>query len=172
MRYQSVGVQNQKAAFADRLKRINSGKQYEHADIVGHDTQKRYNKIAKGRPKHARTFGQKVMIVVAFGAGITAMLAGRLAYYHLSKIDGLPEAFYDLQSRGMFLFAIIIAGILTVTLHLSTKGRMYSLAMGCALMHFGESAAAATMPALWDEMFSPEYRAAVVSNSDAAPAAG
>ncbi len=172
MRYQAIGVRDQKAAFTDRLNRINSGKQYEHEDIVGHHTQKRYNKIAKGRPKHARTFGQKAMIVVAFCAGIVAMLAGRLAYYHLSKIDGLPKAFYDLESRGMVLFAIIIAGILTVTLGLSTKGRMYSLVMGCALMHFGESAAAATMPALWDEMFSPEYRAAVVSNAATAPAAG
>jgi hypothetical protein len=172
MRYQAVGVRDQKAAFTDRLNRINSGKQYEHADVVGHDTQKRFNKIAKSRPKHARTFGQKVMIAVAFCSGATAMLAGRLAYYHLSKIDGLPKAFYDLESRGMFLFAMIIAGILTVTLHLSTKGRMYALTMGCALMHFGESAAAATMPALWDEMFSPEYRATVVSSADTAPAAG
>jgi cytochrome b subunit of formate dehydrogenase len=168
----AIGVRDQQAAFADRLKRINSGKQYEHEDIIGHHTQKRFNHIAKSRPKYNRTFGQKLMIVVAFCAGMTAMLAGRLVYYHLSKIDGLPEAFYDLQSRGMFLFAVIIAGILTVTLHLSTKGRMYALAMGCALMHFGESAAAATMPALWDEMFSPEYRATVVSSADTAPAAG
>jgi hypothetical protein len=166
----AIGVQDQKAAFADRLKRINSGKQFEHADIIGHHTQKRYNQIAKRRPKHQRTFGQKVMIVVAFLSGILAMLAGRMAYFHLARIDGLPEAFYDLQSRGMVLFAFIIAGFLTVALHLSTKGRMQALALGCALMHFGESAAATSMPDLWDEMFSPEYRAAVTA--DTASAAG
>ncbi len=161
----AVGVQDQKTLFAERLKRINSGKQFEHADVVGHHTQKRYNKIAAKRPKQPRTFGQKVMVLVAFLSGILAVLIGRVTYYHLSRIEGLPDAFYDLGSRGMLLFAIIIAGILTISLHLSTKGRMQALMLGCVLMHFGESAAAATLPDLWAEMFSPEYAAAKISEA-------
>jgi hypothetical protein len=159
------GVQDQKTLFSERLKRINSGKQYEHADVVGHSTQKRYNKLAARRPKNPRTFGQKLMILIAFLCGILAVLIGRVTYYHLSRIEGLPDAFYDLGSRGMFLFAVIIAGILTACLHLSTKGRMQALILGCVLMHFGESAAAATLPDLWAEMFSPEYAAAMISEA-------
>lgn len=161
----AVGVQDQKTLFAERLNRINSGKQFEHADVVGHSTQKRFNKIAKGRPKHRRTFGQKLMILIAFLSGILAVLIGRVTYYHLSRIEGLPDAFYDLGGRGMMLFAIIIAGILTISLHLSTKGRLQALALGSVLMHFGESAAAATLPDLWAEMFSPEYAAAKISEA-------
>jgi hypothetical protein len=161
----AVGVQDQKALFSERLKRINSGKQFEHADVVGHNTQMRYNKIAARRPKSPRTFGQKLMILIAFLSGILAVLIGRITYYHLSRIEGLPDAFYDLESRGMFLFALITAGILTISFHLSTKGRMQALALGCVLMHFGESAAAATLPDLWAEMFSPEYAAAKISEA-------
>ena len=79
----------------------------------------------------------------------------------VEKISGLPEAFYDLQGRGMALFALVLAGILIVIFGLSTRSRLQSLALGCALMHFGEAAAASTAPHLWAEMFSPEYVAEV-----------
>ena len=36
---------DQKAAFADRLNRIKAGQQFEHADLVGHQTQVAYKKI-------------------------------------------------------------------------------------------------------------------------------
>jgi hypothetical protein len=163
----AAGVQDQKTAFAERLKRINAGKQYEHEDVVGYRTQKRFDKLQARRPKRKRTFGQTVMIPVAFCAGASAVLLGRMAYFHLAQLDGLPEAFYDLGSRGMFLFAMVIAGILTISLQLATKGRIYALALGCALMHFGESAAAASLPDLWAEMFSPEYAAEKITEARA-----
>ncbi|MFZ1660965.1 MAG: hypothetical protein WAT77_03310 [Paracoccaceae bacterium] len=153
---------DQKAAFADRLNRIKSGQQFEHADLVGYQTQVAYKKIHgdKGR-KPKRTPVEKLMVLVAFLSGVSAVLLGRLAYFHLSKISGLPEAFYDLQGRGMALFALVLAGILIVIFGLSTRTRLQSLALGCALMHFGEAAAASTAPQLWAEMFSPEYVAEV-----------
>ncbi len=162
-----AGVKDQKSAFAERLQRINAGKQFEHEDVVGFRTQKRFDKIKARRPKNPRSFGQKMMILVAFLAGASAMLLGRMTYYHLAQLDGLPEAFYDLQSRGMILFALVIAGILAMALQLMTKGRMQALALGCALMHFGESAAAASMPTLWAEMFSPEYAAEKITEARA-----
>lgn len=155
---------DQKAAFQDRIKRINAGRQFEHADVIGHQTQaawkRKYGEKAK-RPK--RTFLDFVMIIVAFVAGAGAVLVGRLSYFYLSKMTGLPEAFYDLQARGMALFALIAALILIVVFHLSTRGRLQSLALGCVLMHFGESALAATAPQFYAEFFAADYVATVAT---------
>ena len=155
---------DQKTAFEARLNRIGSGKQFEHADLVGQSTQKKYAKMfADKAKKPKRTFMDRVMVLVAFASGISAVLLGRLAYFHLSKISGLPEAFYDLHGRGMALFALVLALILIVILGLSTRGRLQSLALGCLLMHFGEAAVASTVPDLWVEIFSADYVAAVAA---------
>jgi hypothetical protein len=163
---------DQKAAFAERLKRINSGQQYEHEDVIGTMTQKRYiEKYGDRAKKPKRTFMDNLMVVVAFLSGASAVLLGRLAYFHLSKFSGLPEAFYDLGGRGMALFALILALILIVILHLSTRSRLQSLALGFVLMHFGEAAMASTAPTLWAELFSADYVAAVsVSGANIASA--
>ena len=155
-------VADQKSAFADRLGRISSGKQFEHADLVGQKTQKKFAKMfAEKAKKPKRTFLDRVMVLVAFLSGVSAVLLGRLAYFHLSKIAGLPEAFYNLQGRGMALFALVMALILIVIFGLATRTRLQSLALGCVLMHFGEAAVASTAPQLWAEMFSADYVAAV-----------
>lgn len=155
-------VADQKTAFATRLDRIGAGKQFEHEDLVGLKTQKQYAKMFAEKSKRPkRTFMDQVMVLVAFLSGVLAVLLGRLAYFHLSKILGLPEAFYNLQGRGMALFALVLALILIVIFQLSTRSRLQSLALGCALMHFGETAVASTAPQLWAEMFSADYVAAV-----------
>jgi hypothetical protein len=157
-----MAVPDQKAAFAERLKRINAGRQYEHEDVVGYQTQKRYERKfggVKKRPK--RSFADFMMIPIAFFCGILAVFGGRLAYFHLSQLQGMPEAFVDLGGRGMILFALVMAGLFTALFHLSTAARMQALALGCVMMHFGEGAVAATAPELWSEMFSPDYVAEV-----------
>lgn len=156
---------DQKAAFAERINRINAGKQFEHADIVGHATQKRFNQKLALRPKKKRSHLDNAMALVAFLAGGSSVFLGRLAYFHLSQMQGLPEAFYDLQSRGMMLFAAVIAGLLVVLFHLSTRVRMQALALGCVTMYFGEAAAAATAPNLWAMMYSPEFAEHLVLDS-------
>jgi hypothetical protein len=148
---------DQKNAFASRLKRINSGQQYEHEDVVGFRTQKRFDKRLARRPKTRRTFADKVMVLIAFLSGIAAVFGGRFLYFHMAQLDGMPEAFIDLGGRGMALFAFTLAGILTVIFHLATRARMQALVVGCALMHFGEAAVAAHAPELWGRLFSPDY---------------
>jgi hypothetical protein len=152
-------VLDQKATFSARLKRIDSGRQYEPADVIGYQTQTKFNRMAARRPKSRRSFGEKMMILIAFLCGVGSVFAGRFAYFHLSRIEGLPDAFYDLGTRGMVLFALVIAGIFTVLLHLATRGRMQALLVGCALMHFGEAAIATNAQDLWSRIFSPEYAA-------------
>ncbi len=153
---------DQKAAFAERLNRIGSGMQFEHEDVIGTMTQKRYiAKYGERNKKPKRSFLDRIMVLVAFLSGATAVLLGRLAYFHLSKMSGLPDAFYNLGGRGMALFALILAMILIVVLHLSTRSRLQSLALGFVLMHFGEAAMASTVPTLWVELFSADYVAAV-----------
>lgn len=156
-------VVDQKAAFAERVRRINSGGQFEHQDIVGYRTQKLYEMKAgpKLKQRRQRTFADRVMVVVAFLSGIAAVLLGRLAYFYMSRIEGMPEAFVTLGGKGMLLSALVVATSLAALLHLSTKGRMPALILGCGLMYFGESAVAATAPEVWGELFSPDYVAAV-----------
>lgn len=156
-------VIDQKAAFAERLTRINRGCQYEHADVIGHHTQRRYNQIASRLAKRPqRSFTGTVLIVVAFVCGMTAVLAGRVSYFHLAKIDGLPPAFYDLGGRGMALFAFLLAAICFLVLPLSTRPRVFALLTGCMVMHFGEIAVAANAPEVWSQIFSPDYAAAML----------
>jgi hypothetical protein len=157
---------DQKSAFAERINRINSGRQYEHQDVVGYRTQKLYDMKFGARDKRPkRTFVDYLMIPIAFFSGTIAMLLGRVIYFHLSQLDGMPEAFVSLGAKGMLLSTLIIAGFLTALLHLSTKGRMPALLLGCAVMHFGEPGMAATAPALWAEFYSPDYVAEVAGGS-------
>lgn len=166
----AYGVGDQKQAFQDRLKRINSGRQYEHEDVIGFRTQKAYEtKLAPRLKKPRRTLGQRIMVMVAFMSGALSFMLARLAYFHLSQIHGMPEAFVNLGGRGVFLMTLVIAGFLAVSLHLATRGRMQALALGCALMYFGEPAVAMQAPGLWDEMFSPAYTAEIKARAPQLP---
>ncbi|MEZ5779839.1 MAG: hypothetical protein R3E44_15900 [Paracoccaceae bacterium] len=147
-------------SFQERLKRINSGTQYEHADVIGHATQRAYTRrFGDKAKKPKRTFLDNVMAVVSFLCGLIAFLLGRVAYFHLSRVEGLPDAFYDLGARGMVLFGFVAAGILAAVFHLSTRKRLPALLLGCALMHYGEAAMATNAPDFWSELFSPDYAA-------------
>ena len=162
-----AAVLDQKAVFQERLSRISSGKQFEHPDVIGKATQLAYekrfgDKFQQMRTKRRkRTFLDKVMIVVAFLSGMIAVFAGRLIYFKLSQIEGLPESFYALGSRGMLLCALIVALLLAAMLHLSTRARMPALVLGCIFMHYSEAAVASNAPGLWAQMFSPDYAAAM-----------
>ncbi|MGB3178658.1 MAG: hypothetical protein WBC68_09295 [Albidovulum sp.] len=149
---------DQKSAFADRLNRIQKGQQYEHADVVGYQTQTRANKLFGNKPKREkRTFAEKLMVIVAFFCGMSSVLVGRVAYFHLAKLEGLPPAFYDLGGRGMVLFAFVLASILLVIFHLSTRSRFPALLVGCLVMHYGEVAVASNAPEIWSQIFSSDY---------------
>ena len=152
-------IADQKTAFSQRLKRIQSGKQFEHADVIGQNTTKRYKKRFGDKPKKKRTFGDKVMVLIAFLAGLSSVLLGRIVYFHLAQIEGLPPAFYDLGGRGMALAALVLAMTMTVIFHLSTKARMQALLLGCVVMHYGEAAVASNAPEFWTQIFSAEYAA-------------
>ncbi|OYX41692.1 MAG: hypothetical protein B7Z02_14850 [Rhodobacterales bacterium 32-67-9] len=153
---------DQKSIFSERLKRIQSGKQFEHVDVIGHSTQKRYNKIfGKKNQKPKRTFADKLMVLIAFLCGMSAVLVGRVAYFHLSKLDGLPPAFYDLGNRGMVLFSFVLAMILILIFHLSSRSRFQALLIGAVVMHYGEAAVASNAPEFWSQLFSADYAAAM-----------
>ena len=156
----AVTTLDQKSAFAARLGRIQSGKQFEHEDLIGLDTQKRYTKkFGKKAQKPKRSFGDNLMVLIAFLSGMSSVVAGRFAYFKLSHIEGLPPAFYDLGARGMVLFAFVLAMILIVIFHLTSRTRFQALLLGCVVMHYGEAAVAASAPHVWAQIFSEEYAA-------------
>jgi len=151
---------DQKSAFAERLNRIQKGQQFEHVDLAGKATHKAFKRKFGTKPaKPKRTFADKMMVLIAFLCGLSSVLIGRLAYFHLSHIDGLPDAFYDLGTRGMYLFAFVLAMILIVVFHLMNRSRMQALLIGCAVMHYGEAAVASNAPEMWSQLFSAEYAA-------------
>lgn len=158
---------NQKADFAARINRINAGKQFEHADVIGHHTQSAYKKkFGDKNKKPKRTLRDRLMVLVAFLCGVSSVLVGRLIYFNLTKFSGLPESFYSLQGRGMAVTALILALILIVVFQLFTRSRLQSLALGCALMHFGEAAVASTAPHFYATLFPADYVAAVADATD------
>lgn len=167
----STNSANQKNAFAERLNRISAGQQFEHPDILGHQTHKAYKRKFGDTPKKPRrSLGDKLMIVIAFFAGIFSVLLGRLAYFYLSQRTDMPESFYELGGRGMLLAALIMALTFIVIFQLMTRARLQSLLIGCLLMHFGEAAVAQSEPQLYAQIFSPGYVAAVASASVSKPA--
>lgn len=155
-----VAAADQKMAFQARLQRIGAGQQFEHADVLGKATHKAYKrKFGDKAKKPKRSFADNLMVVIAFICGMSAILLGRLIYFKMSKMSGLPDAFYDLGQRGMLLFALVLAGVLMVLLHLFTKQRFMALMVGSVVMHYGEAAVASNAPQLWSNMFSADYAA-------------
>ncbi len=155
-----VVAAEQRSTFQERVQRIQSGKQYEHADVIGKATHKAFKKKFGDKPKRPkRTFAEKLMVVIAFICGMSSVLLGRVLYFNMSKMSGLPDAFYDLGTRGMILFALVIAGLLMALLHLFTKQRFTALMVGCVVMHYGEAAVASNAPELWSQVFSADYAA-------------
>ncbi|HQU70362.1 MAG TPA: hypothetical protein PLI43_19505 [Albidovulum sp.] len=150
----------QKSAFHARLQRIQKGQQFEHAEVLGKATHKAYKREFGSKPKKPRrTFADNLMVLIAFLAGMSAVLLGRIIYFNMSKMQGLPEAFYKLEDRGMLLFALILAGTMMALLHLFSKQRFAALLIGSVVMHYGEAAVASNAPEFWSSMFSADYAA-------------
>lgn len=161
-----IATVDQKAIFAQRLNRISSGQHFEHADVLGHQTHKAYKKkvgVKGKRPK--RTFLERMMIIVALFCGLASAVIGRLAYVFLTKLDGLPEAVYKLEGRGVFLCVLLTALSLIMVFQLFTRGRLQSLALGCLMMHFGGPALANNVPQLGD-ILPQSYIAALSGTLD------
>lgn len=161
-----MAIVEQQSVFADRVKRINAGRQYEHEDVIGYRTQTAFNvRHAYQKKNPRRSFGERIMVTMSFTSGVAAVLLGRMAYFHASQIEGLPKAFYSLEGRGMFLASLIIAGILIIVLQLSVKGRMAAMLLGIMAMHYGEATLAVAAPQLWSGLFSSEYAAKIATEA-------
>ncbi len=155
---------DQKAVFAERLKRIDKGKTIEPEGVVGRSFHKKYEHKFGAKARRSRQSARNsVVMVIALVAGAAAMLAGRLGYFHLSQIEGLPEGFYDLQGRGVAVIVAIILAFFMAFFGLYGKGRVPALLVGCALMYFGEAAVAANATEVWARLFSPEYAQALAA---------
>jgi len=153
-----MAMLDQQMVFAERLRRINAGRQFEHEDLVGHQTQKAYDTRAARMAKRPQaTFGGKVMKLVALAVGAGSLILGKLSYFHLTQIEGLPNSVYDLGIRGVILATLLIAAILTALLRLNGQGRIVLVAVGLAAMYYGEGLIALAQPDLWGALFSPAY---------------
>ncbi|MGL4278973.1 MAG: hypothetical protein ACRCS0_01295, partial [Albidovulum sp.] len=97
-----IAAADQKSAFQARLNRISKGQQFEHAEVLGKATHKAYKRQIGSKPKKPkRSFADNLMVLIAFLCGMSAVLLGRVIYFKMSKMQGLPEAFYKLEDRGM-----------------------------------------------------------------------
>lgn len=135
-----ISTATQKEAFADRIQRITAGQQFEHADLVGYQTQVAMAARNKLKPKKApRTLRDKVMIGVAFTCGIAAVALAQTTYQILSKLPGLPEVVYKSEGKAVVLLAMIVSICLILLFQLFTRGRIQALVLGCLLMYFGNS---------------------------------
>lgn len=141
-----IGAVHQRQDFTERLSRISAGTQFEHADLIGHQTQKAYIAKFGTKPRKQRSWMELFMVPLAFGCGVSSVMLGRLAYLTATTFEGLPPAVYKLEGRGVFLSVLILAMTLILLLRLHSGTRLKSLALGCALMHFGEPVMAEHLP--------------------------
>ncbi len=159
-----MAMVDQQTVFAERIRRINAGRQYEHEDIVGHQTQTAYNRRAARKAKNpGATVSGRMMKLVALAVGAGSLLLGKLSYFHLAQIEGLPKSFYDLEMRGTILATFLIAAILTASLRLNIRGRLIMVGLGLAGMYYGEGLIALARPDLWGALFSPDYASEMAS---------
>lgn len=159
-----MAMLDQQTVFAERIRRINAGRQFEHADIVGHQTQKAYDiRAARTAKRPKSSFLGRIMKLVALAAGAGSVVLGKMSYFHLSQIEGLPKSFYDLEMRGMILATLLIAAILTAVFRLKGQGRLVLVILGLAGMHYGEGLIALALPDLWGSLFSPAYASDMAS---------
>lgn len=159
-----MAMLDQQAVFSERIRRINAGRQFEHEDIVGHQTQTAYNRRA-ARAAHSpkATIPGRLMKLVALVAGAASLVLGKMAYFHLARIEGLPKSFYDLEMRGMILATLVIAALLTAVLRLNVRGRLMMVLLGLGGMYYAEGLVAMAQPELWGMLFSPDYASEMAS---------
>ncbi len=164
----AMAMLDQQAVFAERIGRIAAGRQFEHEDLVGYQTQTAYNRRAARVAKRPKAgFSGRIMKMVALAAGAGSVVLGKMAYFHLSQVQGLPKSFYDLEMRGMVLATLLTAAILTAVLRLNVQGRLALVVMGLAAMFYGEGLVALAQPGLWGALFSPEYASEMAASGRA-----
>ncbi|WP_439111158.1 hypothetical protein [Lentibacter sp.] len=102
---------------------------------------------------------------MAFLLGAAAMLAGRLAGFHVLGQFMSSADMTMLIMRHAGELAIGIVALVSAATFLGFRGGVAKLAMlaGFALMLLGEGDVAGQAPALWETMFSPEYAAQQLS---------
>lgn len=150
----------QRTDFAERLARIQSGRQFEPSDVLSRDAQKRLMRQQKAARRKVG-LAARLAVPFAFLCGLVAMLAARLGYFALTRVEDLPPAVYTLEDRGVALIAFVISVLMIVAFRLMTWGRALALALGCLTMYYGEVAIAANAPDLWAHFFPADYAASL-----------
>lgn len=155
--------------FAARLARINSGKQYEAVNVVGQRSMQVYKKAKeRGRfkPKPKVSLMRELLITpVAIGFGLLAVLAARVAWFHLISNEMLPENIAGFGAQAEAALALAAFLLLVLAFKLRSGTRLYAVVAGFAFMAFGENAFAETLPNLWTSMFSADYYTNVVQGA-------
>ncbi len=154
-------------SFNDRVARIRSGQQFEADNLVGAPTMQRFRKTAKRRERQkqaeAVTLGGAVrevfILPFALISGLLAVLAARLAWFHLSQNGLLPTSIADFGIRGEAMLATISVMFFIVAFKLRRGLRIWAVLAGFFFMAFGENAFAQTLPGIWQAIFSPDYTA-------------
>lgn len=102
---------------------------------------------------------------MAFLLGAVAMLAGRLAGFHVLGQFMSSADMTLLIMRHAGELAIGIVALVSAATFIGFRGGVAKLAMiaGFALMLLGEGDVAGQAPALWEAMFSAEYAALQIS---------
>lgn len=156
---------DQKDAFQARVARINAGRQFEAEDVIGTQTMAAYarshqaRKAARRGPKEP---GPTVLMApLALAVGLLAMLAGRVAVYHLSGVAALADALAAIAPAASVAAGGGFALALAAMLGLTRGPRLAALAAGFAAMLLGEAQIAPLAPELWASLYSPEYLSAI-----------
>lgn len=162
-------------SFQARIQRINSGKQYEAENVVGHKAMKNYKKIKKrldrvAVPPLRQRLGELIVLPFAVLFGLMAVVAARALWFHLEVRELLPRALAEFGANGEIGLAVAAAFFFMIAFRLRSGKRFAAVLTGFAAMVFAEDSFAESLPWLWQTMFSPEYAAAVTKGGTLASA--
>ena len=160
----AVIAEGQRQSFTDRLHRIERGAPNTMGTIYAGTLEDgggmEHRKRKKAPSKRKKTaLGTLMSLPVALAIGAAAMLAGRVAAFHLAQNpDVLPPEQAEMILRwadiGIAVTLMLILGWITGTL----RGiRKFALAGGVAAMMLGEVAFIQQAPDLFIPMFSEDY---------------
>lgn len=157
-------------SFQERIARISSGKQFEAENVIGVKTLESYKKIRRRAERAGATtlvsqLREVMVMPVALGFGLLAVLLARATWFHLDAKDVLPASLAEFGMRGETGLAFLALAFFMIAFRLGRKMRIAGVTSGFTLMAFGEGAFAQSLPGLWAAIFSPEYTMKVIEGA-------
>ena len=162
-------------AFEARIKRLAAQEAGNHKLIAGEgdlrETQISPSALKRAAKRSKRPSGTLILALpnwaLAFVIGAVAMLAGRLAGFHVlgQFMAGGDMTMVIMRHAGELAVGFVVLIAAATVIGFRGGVAKSALMAGFAMMVLAEADLAGQMPVLWESLFSPEYTARVLGQT-------